>query len=105
MRTSTKAMKLAWAIIRDTTNNITTLSQALRQAWMAVQAQDRLKTERTLVTFRKADGTVTQRLATAFDEPVKGTGKSNPLTVVFYSITDQATRCFRADRLIGFGRG
>lgn len=96
-----KAMSLAWTIFKQT-DSFTSFADALRQAWLSVKAAAALKSEQTLLTFRKSDGSLTERLATAFTGPVKGTGKSSPLTVVFFSVTDQATRSFRVDRLVGY---
>lgn len=94
-------MSLAWAMYKQT-KTFTSFGDALRQAWLSVKAAAALKGEQTLVTFRKSDGSITERLATAFTGPVKGTGKSSPLTVVFHSITDGGTRSFRADRLVSY---
>ena len=96
-----QAMQLAWTIFRAT-DTFPAFADALRQAWLTVKARAALKARPTLLTFRKASGEVTRRTATAYTGPVKGTGTSSSLTVVFHSLTDQSTRSFRVDRLVGF---
>ena len=96
-------MKLAWNLFRQTTN-YSTFGQALKASWLAIKAKAMLKWKPTLLTFRKADGTVTQRPATAWVGEVTGSGKSNSLTILFQDHSKGGkTSSFRADRLIGFG--
>ena len=101
-------MRLAWTLHRSPASPDFSMSfsAALRQAWLVVKTREALARNRTLITFRKDDGTVTRRLATAFARCYRTQDRrsrqSSPLVTPFYSITDQATRSFRIDRLLAF---
>lgn len=97
-----EVMSLAWALIKATSNTITNLSTALKAAWKAIKAKFAIATGGAIVQFEKADGSVVARPALPFAGTVKGTGKSNPLTILFHDPKANATKSFRADRLHGF---
>lgn len=95
-------MSLAWALIKSNKSKVDNLSDALRLAWRAIKARVAMTQEPVLVTFRKANDEIAVRLAAPFRGVVKGTGKSNPLTVLYWSVTKDKIGSFRADRLIKY---
>lgn len=97
-----QVMSLAWALIKAVNNTINNLSDALRAAWKAIKAKAAINDAGAMVEFIKSDGTRAIRAAKRFAAEVKGTGRSNPLTVVYYDPINQKTGSFRADRLINW---
>lgn len=95
-------MSLAWALFKSTKTNLDTFGEALSAAWKAVKAKAAINGGGAVVTFTKADGTEATRPALAFAGPVKGTGMSNPLTILYHNPKTKKPGSFRADRLIGF---
>ena len=96
-------LRLAHSILQAPDSTITDFAAAQRQAWKAARARRALKSGPVTLTFVKATGEVTERRGSAFTDLPTRSGRPGPVLVVpFFSITDQATRSFRADRLIGF---
>ena len=97
-------MSLAWAIYRSAKTNVTTFSEALKQAWKTAKAKAALKAGNVTLTFTKSDGTTTTRPAAMWHGDATGRGFSNPLTVIFSDLSKAGqTSSFRADRLVSFG--
>ena len=97
-----KVMRLAWALIKSAKSSIDNLSDALKTAWKAIKAKAAILSGGAVVTFTKADGTTTTRTAQPFAAELKGTGRSNALTVVYFDPDKERTGSFRADRLESF---
>lgn len=97
-----QVMSLAWALYKSVKTNFTSFGEALRKAWVAVKAKAAIKNGGAIVQFVKSDGTVATRPAQPFSAPVKGTGKSNPLTILYFNPLKKTTGSFRADRLVDF---
>ena len=77
---------------------MTDLSTALRLAWKRFKLTAALAAGRVVVTFAKADGEVTERVASLI-----GDGSNNPLTVLFADHGDQdRIKSLRVDRLLGW---
>lgn len=97
-----QVMSLAWALIKATNNTINNLGDALRAAWKAIKAKAAINDDGAMVEFIKSDGTRAIRAAKRFAAEVKGTGRSNPLTILYYDVKKGRTGSFRADRLVSF---
>ena len=92
----------AWAYIKA--NLFTTFSDALKAAWKEFKTKAALRAGEVKLTFRKASGEITERAATlhySFMPSSWVRGRAPKLgVVVFWSITDDAFRSCRIERLI-----
>lgn len=84
-----------------------TFSEALKAAWKAYKLKVALKTGEVAITFQKASGEITTRIATLnqdlFSYIPKTNGRpSKPDVIRFYSITNESFRACRIERLISF---
>lgn len=112
MRTTiskSEVMTRAWQLVK---NQGLKIKQALAKAWKECKLallKELLRHGFVFVTFRKADGSVTTRLATRNTDFVpeaakpKNTGiGANAEVIPFYSETDAGWRLFKADSLVSF---
>ena len=92
----------AWAFFRE--NIFETFSQALSAAWKVVKAKTMMRTDGATLTFLKADGTRTTRLATLNHQDIPstaGAGRRSRLDLLtFWSLTDNGWRSCRVERLV-----
>lgn len=96
-----RVMTLAWVLKKKAAT--LSFADCLRQSWRACKARAAMKAGQTLlVRFVKSTGEVVERTAAAFATPVKGTGRTNPATILYHDVTKDAPGSFRADRLVSF---
>jgi len=96
--------KTAWQLFKSSIYS--TFSEALKAAWKEIKLRASLKSKKVAITFRKASGEITTRIATLSDKffdyksSSKGTQKAG--LIKFFSITDNGFRACRIERLISF---
>lgn len=95
----------AWELFKS--NVFTTFSECLQYAWKQIKLVLAMKNGTVKISFRKSNGEITERLATLntnlFEYENKGTDRPNRAgNIKFWSITDDAFRSCRIERLISF---
>lgn len=94
----------AWAYIKA--NIFTNISDALKAAWKEYKTKLALRAGEVKLTFRKANGEITERTATLHYSFMPSSWKRNRAAklglIVFWSITDGAFRSCRIERLLEF---
>lgn len=97
-------MKAAWAMIKKA--EVTTLSEALRKAWAAMKAKALMAKHTVKISFRKADGTIREALATLANITYqrKTDGKNHKpcySTIAYFDLEKNAFRSFSISKFIG----
>lgn len=100
-----KLFKTAWSLLKG--GLFSNFADALKAAWAKFKLRMALKAGAVKLSFKKVDGTTTERLATLdarlFEYATKGR-LSNEVSglVKFWSLTDNAFRSMKIENLIGF---
>ena len=97
--------KDAWTYFKK--NLFLTFSEALKAAWKAYKLKLALKSGKVSITFQKASGEITTRIATLSSDlfayqstTTSRTPKSD--LIKFYSLTDEGFRACRIERLLTY---
>jgi len=96
----------AWSLFKS--NIYSSFASALSAAWKSLKVKAALLTSKVEVTFRKANGEITTRIATLCTdffsyESNNNSSKSTKAGLIkFYSLTDSGFRAARIERLISY---